>query len=66
MPNRVINGRINVQGSAFCCTWRDFPLQYLLPIQHISETRRSRSMWVKPEFQDIRYGFEITMYVYNR
>ncbi|HEY7759330.1 MAG TPA: pyrroloquinoline quinone precursor peptide PqqA [Burkholderiales bacterium] len=23
-------------------------------------------MWTKPEFTDMRFGFEVTMYIYNR
>ncbi|MBX2869458.1 MAG: pyrroloquinoline quinone precursor peptide PqqA [Acidiferrobacterales bacterium] len=23
-------------------------------------------MWTKPQFEDIRFGFEITMYINNR
>jgi coenzyme PQQ precursor peptide PqqA len=25
-----------------------------------------RIMWKKPEFTEMRYGFEVTMYIYNR
>jgi coenzyme PQQ precursor peptide PqqA len=24
------------------------------------------NMWKKPEFTEMRYGFEVTMYIYNR
>ena len=24
------------------------------------------SMWTKPEFTEMRFGFEVTMYIYNR
>jgi coenzyme PQQ precursor peptide PqqA len=27
---------------------------------------RSFAMWTKPEFTDMRFGFEVTMYIYNR
>ncbi|HEY7759325.1 MAG TPA: pyrroloquinoline quinone precursor peptide PqqA [Burkholderiales bacterium] len=23
-------------------------------------------MWTKPEFTEMRFGFEVTMYIYNR
>jgi len=32
------------------------------PVRLTEETR----MWTKPEFTDIRFGFEITMYIFNR
>jgi coenzyme PQQ precursor peptide PqqA len=25
-----------------------------------------RLMWTKPEFTEMRFGFEVTMYIYNR
>ena len=25
-----------------------------------------KSMWTKPEFTEMRFGFEVTMYIYNR
>jgi coenzyme PQQ precursor peptide PqqA len=28
-------------------------------------TRRD-TMWTKPEFTEMRFGFEVTMYIYNR
>jgi coenzyme PQQ precursor peptide PqqA len=28
-------------------------------------TRRD-AMWTKPEFTEMRFGFEVTMYIYNR
>jgi pyrroloquinoline quinone biosynthesis protein A len=27
---------------------------------------RSFAMWTKPEFTEMRFGFEVTMYIYNR
>jgi len=24
------------------------------------------NMWTKPEFTEMRFGFEVTMYIYNR
>jgi coenzyme PQQ precursor peptide PqqA len=32
-------------------------------------TRKSTeemTMWTKPEFTEMRFGFEVTMYIYNR
>jgi coenzyme PQQ precursor peptide PqqA len=31
-----------------------------------SPMQRSFAMWTKPEFTEMRFGFEVTMYVYNR
>jgi pyrroloquinoline quinone biosynthesis protein A len=25
-----------------------------------------KTMWTKPEFTEMRFGFEVTMYIYNR
>ena len=27
---------------------------------------RSFAMWTKPEYTEMRFGFEVTMYVFNR
>ncbi len=27
---------------------------------------RSFTMWTKPEYTEMRFGFEVTMYVFNR
>jgi len=27
---------------------------------------RSYAMWTKPEYTEMRFGFEVTMYVFNR
>ena len=27
---------------------------------------RRYAMWTKPEFTEMRFGFEVTMYIYNR
>ncbi len=29
-------------------------------------SQRSYTMWTKPEFTEMRFGFEVTMYIYNR
>ncbi|HEY2927187.1 pyrroloquinoline quinone precursor peptide PqqA [Piscinibacter sp.] len=29
-------------------------------------TRRHAMKWSKPQYQDLRFGFEITMYISNR
>lgn len=26
----------------------------------------ANAMWTKPEFTEMRFGFEVTMYIYNR
>ena len=31
-----------------------------------AQLQRSNAMWTKPEFTEMRFGFEVTMYVYNR
>jgi coenzyme PQQ precursor peptide PqqA len=31
----------------------------------LNPTRRD-AMWTKPEFTEMRFGFEVTMYIYNR
>jgi coenzyme PQQ precursor peptide PqqA len=36
-------------------------MQYVIFI-----TQRSTIMWTKPEAVEMRYGFEVTMYVMNR
>jgi coenzyme PQQ precursor peptide PqqA len=28
--------------------------------------RGENAMWTKPEFTEMRFGFEVTMYIYNR
>jgi pyrroloquinoline quinone biosynthesis protein A len=33
---------------------------------HITPSTRSLAMWTKPEFTEMRFGFEVTMYIYNR
>lgn len=30
----------------------------------MKETKINR--WEKPEYQDLRFGFEVTLYIYNR
>jgi pyrroloquinoline quinone biosynthesis protein A len=29
-------------------------------------TLPEKTMWTKPEFTEMRFGFEVTMYIYNR
>ena len=31
-----------------------------------SNTSGEMIMWTKPEFTEMRFGFEVTMYIYNR
>jgi pyrroloquinoline quinone biosynthesis protein A len=33
---------------------------------HHHHRLRSLTMWTKPEFTEMRFGFEVTMYIYNR
>lgn len=38
-----------------------------LPTKHkISFWRLSEMRWEKPSYKDLRFGFEVTMYIYNR
>ena len=32
----------------------------------LSLSLRSFTMWTKPEYTEMRFGFEVTMYVFNR
>jgi coenzyme PQQ precursor peptide PqqA len=32
----------------------------------LSTLWRKDIMWTKPEFTEMRFGFEVTMYIYNR
>jgi coenzyme PQQ precursor peptide PqqA len=32
----------------------------------LSRLLEDRFMWTKPEFTEMRFGFEVTMYIYNR
>jgi coenzyme PQQ precursor peptide PqqA len=29
-------------------------------------SERNKTMWTKPEFTEMRFGFEVTMYIANR
>jgi coenzyme PQQ precursor peptide PqqA len=46
-----------------CCDWSvhqsDIP-------NDATFTRGETTMWTKPEFTEMRFGFEVTMYIYNR
>ena len=33
---------------------------------YLSHLLRSCNMWTKPEYTEMRFGFEVTMYVFNR
>jgi len=30
------------------------------------QLKRNSKMWTKPEYTDMRFGFEVTMYIANR
>jgi coenzyme PQQ precursor peptide PqqA len=32
----------------------------------MSLTREEQIMWIKPEFEEMRLGFEVTLYINNR
>lgn len=34
------------------------------PVEEVS--KRSFAMWTKPEYTEMRFGFEVTMYIANR
>jgi coenzyme PQQ precursor peptide PqqA len=36
------------------------------PLTLNSNTSGEINMWTKPEFTEMRFGFEVTMYIYNR
>ena len=35
-------------------------------MQYVNLITRRTTMWTKPEATDMRFGFEVTMYVMNR
>ncbi|PAU75218.1 pyrroloquinoline quinone precursor peptide PqqA [Halomonas salipaludis] len=35
-------------------------------MQYTSTANRSVPMWTKPTYQDLRLGFEVTLYISNR
>ena len=35
-------------------------------VDSLSISLRSFTMWTKPEYTEMRFGFEVTMYVFNR
>jgi coenzyme PQQ precursor peptide PqqA len=37
-----------------------------VPAGQPSHTKETIMQWTKPEFTDLRFGFEITMYIFNR
>ena len=36
------------------------------PQLRFKTNRGENAMWTKPEFTEMRFGFEVTMYIYNR
>jgi coenzyme PQQ precursor peptide PqqA len=36
------------------------------PLSHNWDRLETIAMWTKPEFTEMRFGFEVTMYIYNR
>jgi coenzyme PQQ precursor peptide PqqA len=36
----------------------------IFPLKEVS--KRSFAMWTKPEYTEMRFGFEVTMYIANR
>jgi pyrroloquinoline quinone biosynthesis protein A len=34
--------------------------------ESLTLTLLEKTMWTKPEFTEMRFGFEVTMYIYNR
>jgi pyrroloquinoline quinone biosynthesis protein A len=35
-------------------------------LRMITLLSQEKTMWTKPEFTEMRFGFEVTMYIYNR
>ncbi|MDN4055332.1 pyrroloquinoline quinone precursor peptide PqqA [Massilia sp. YIM B02763] len=48
------------------CIARAFPVKLRVDAFFINCLRRTIMSWAKPEFIDLRFGFEITMYILNR
>jgi coenzyme PQQ precursor peptide PqqA len=36
------------------------------PSREISTSNLEKTMWSKPEYTEMRFGFEVTMYIANR
>ncbi len=43
---------------------REIHSSRLIPL--ITPTKETIMQWTKPEYTDLRFGFEITMYILNR
>jgi coenzyme PQQ precursor peptide PqqA len=39
---------------------------FCLPLRHFPSEQEIFMKWTTPEFCDLRFGFEITMYIANR
>jgi coenzyme PQQ precursor peptide PqqA len=42
------------------------PVRLLHQLYQLSRPAEDCIMWTKPEFTEMRFGFEVTMYIYNR
>ena len=42
------------------------PLNCLNQGHLLNFSQRTRIMWTKPEYNEMRFGFEVTMYIANR
>ena len=38
----------------------------MIIVQQLVLNRGRRCMWTTPAFEDVRFGFEVTMYINNR
>jgi coenzyme PQQ precursor peptide PqqA len=45
---------------------RQAPLPGHVPFPFLNPKRRHAMKWTTPQYQDLRFGFEITMYISNR
>ena len=43
-----------------------FQLQAIKKCTYTDQSKEITMQWTKPEFTDLRFGFEITMYIANR
>ena len=50
---------------ATCAKFRPYPCRWLPP-SFSTISLEEIMAWTKPQFADIRFGFEITMYIANR
>jgi coenzyme PQQ precursor peptide PqqA len=62
-PATVISGRSGA-GTQVALYGSNAPGNPSRPFNHL--TKETIMQWTKPEYTDLRFGFEITMYILNR